>query len=283
MKQLVLIAISAILLMSFVPVTIKWISANEATIGIVRLFIGVVGIALILLYKKRSIQLTGKDWFWLVSLGLVFAFHWYTYFKSIKLSDASLAAIGIATFGIHLLILNRIFYKEKLYATDFVAVVMAIGGIYLASPSVSLDAVKLEGFWISIFSGFLYGCLPLINRQISHLTTNTRALGQFGFALAGFCFLLPQSDFNLPVNDWYGLIFLGVFSTLIAHTLWNKASTELPGNFTAVIYYLYVPMAIIMGYFFLGEPMNWEKLTGAALIIAANIWVALVHKKKQSS
>ncbi|MCW8880232.1 MAG: DMT family transporter [Kangiellaceae bacterium] len=281
LKSLILIAISAILLMGFVPVTIKWVDANEATIGLIRLFIGAFGIGIILLFRRRSLKLKPTEWYWLLSLGLVFAVHWYSYFKSIKLSDASLAAIGVATFGIHLLVLNRIFYKEKLFASDFVAVAIALVGIFLASPSLELDTIKLKGFLIAIFSGFMYACLPLINRQLMHLTTNTRAFGQFGFALVAFCFLIPQSNFELSSNDWMGLIFLGVFSTLIAHTLWIKASTELPTSFTAVLYYCYVPLAIILGYFFLNEPIGWQKLTGAALIILANVWVALGHKKKQ--
>ena len=281
LKNLILIAISSILLMGFVPVTIKWVEANEATIGLIRLFIGAFGIGVILLFKKRSLKLQRKEWYWLLALGLIFAVHWYSYFKSIKLSDASLAAIGVATFGIHLLVLNRIFYKEKLFASDFIAVAIALVGIYLASPSLELNAIKLEGFIIAIFSGFMYACLPLINRQLIHLTTNTRAFGQFGFALIAFCFLIPQSNFELSSNDWLGLIFLGVFSTLIAHTLWIKASTELPTSFTAVLYYCYVPLAIVLGYVFLDEPVGWQKLTGATLIIVANVWVAIGHKKKQ--
>lgn len=281
LKSLILIAISAILLMGFVPVTIKWVDANEATIGLIRLVIGAFGIGIILLFKRRSLKLKSTEWYWLVTLGLVFAVHWYSYFKSIKLSDASLAAIGVATFGIHLLVLNRIFYKEKLFASDFIAVAIALVGIYLASPSLDFNSIKLEGFLIAIFSGFMYACLPLINRQLTHLTTNTRAFGQFGFALVAFCFLIPQSNFELSSNDWMGLVFLGVFSTLIAHTLWIKASTELPTSFTAVLYYCYVPLAIVLGYFFLNEPIGWQKLSGASLIIVANVWVALGHKKKQ--
>lgn len=280
-RGLLLIALAAILLMGFVPIIIKWVSANEATIGLVRLSIAALGIALLLKFKGRKLEVSKNDLKWLILLGFVFAVHWYTYFKSIKLSDASLAAIGVATFGIHLLFLNRVFYGEKLNAIDFVAVIVAFIGIYLTSPTLTFSETKVSGFFIAILSGFLYACLPLINRKIPHLSTNVRALGQFGFALIFFLPLLPMSNFQMPTNDWIGLIVLGVVSTLVAHTLWIKASTELPTSITAVIYYCYVPMAIILGFYFLDESLNWEKLTGASLIIGANIMVALFHKKKQ--
>lgn len=277
-RSLLFIAISAILLMSFVPVIIRWVNANEVTIGIVRLGIGVIGLTVFVLFSKKREQLNQHDFIWLGFLGLVFALHWFTYFKSIKMANASLASIGIATFGIHLLLLNALILKEKISITDVIAVLLSFLGIYIASPEAQIEQEKLRGFLIAIFSGFLYACLPLINRKLMHLSTNTRALGQFSFALVAFLCLIPQANFDLMLTDWQGLITLGILSTLIAHTLWIKASTELPTNITAVIYYAYVPLAIFFSYVFLHEPLTWNKIVGASLIILANVIVVLLHK-----
>jgi len=281
LRSLVLIAIGAILLMSFVPVLIRYTQANEATIGIVRLAIGAAGLLIMLIFVKKRPQLNRHDWFWLIFLGAVFAVHWYTYFRSIKLADASLAAIGVATFGIHLLLLNSLFFGEKLKLVDGFAVSMSFAGIYIASPAIDLDSAKLTGFIFSIVSGFLYACLPLINRQLAHLPTNTRALGQFGFGLLAFLVLLPQANFQLGAIDWLSLLMLGLVCTLVAHTLWIKVSTELPANFTAVIYYGYVPMAMLLSYLFLNESITWQKITGAIFIIGANILVVFEHQRNK--
>ncbi len=278
LTQLILIAITAIALMSIVPVLIKWISANAATIGIIRLAIGAFGIGLVVITTQKRLTITKQEFAWLLLLGLVFAIHWYSYFVSIKMSDASLAAIGVATFGIHLLILSSIFNRDRFKLLDFFAVIISLTGIYLASPELDIEQDKLQGFLLSIVSGFLYACLPIINQRIPGLPTNTRALGQFSFALLAFLFLLPQADFNLSIKDWQGLIILGVVSTLIAHTLWIKASTELPANFTAIIYYGYVPASMILSAIFLDEEMTWHKIAGAILIIGANIMVIVFHK-----
>jgi len=281
--NLIIIAVVAILLMSIVPVIIKWIQVNPATIGIVRLSIGFLGIAVFVLFTGSKVSVSRKELMWLSILGLIFALHWYSYFYSIKTANASLAAIGVATFGIHLLILSSIFNREKISMSDIVAVIISIGGIYIASPSLDLELGKLQGFMLAIVSGFLYACLPLINRRLDHIPTSTRALGQFGFALLGFLFLLPQSNFELDDYDWQGLILLGVLSTLVAHTLWIKVSTELPTNLTAVIYYCYVPIAMLLSFLMLGESITWQKITGAMMIISANIMVILMHKKTQKA
>ncbi len=276
--SLLLIAFTAIALMSIVPVIIKWISANEVTIGIVRLAIAAGGIGLILLAKGRAIQIQQGQLKWLILLGLVFAVHWYTYFLSIRMTDASLAAIGVSTFGIHLLLLSVIFKNERFNKVDLVAVAMCVFGMLLASPSFQLEPQKWLGFAVSVLSGFLYACLPLINQQASQVSTQTRAFAQFGFALMVFLPFVPFADFKLDEHSWQGLIVLGVLSTLIAHTLWIKVSTELPSNLTAVVYYGYLPLTLVLSYFLLEESMNYAKLLGAALIIAANIMTIFFHK-----
>jgi drug/metabolite transporter (DMT)-like permease len=282
-SQLILMAIFAVILMSIVPVIIKWVNVNPATIGIVRLSIAVLGIGIFVIASKSALSLSRKDLMWLALLGLVFALHWYSYFVSIKKADASLAAIGVATFGIHLLLLSSFINSEKFRATDILAIVISIAGIYLASPKVNLQQDKLQGFLLAITSGFLYALLPIINQRINHIPTKIRALGQFGFALLAFLLLLPQANFNISLNDWKGLIVLGLLSTLIAHTLWIKVSTELPSSLTAVIYYSYVPMAMLLSFFLLNESMSWHKITGAGLIIFANIMVIMQHNSTSIS
>ncbi len=281
LSRLIFIALLAVLLMSIVPVIIKWINANAATIGIVRLAIAAAGIAVLMAFSKSNSRFSRRDLSWLALLGFVFACHWYSYFLSIKLGDASLAAIGVATYGMHLLILSSLIKKEKLVLSDWFALIISFAGIYLASPSFNFEPEKMQGFLLAVLSGLLYASLPLINQQLAHLKTKPRALGQFGFALCAFLVLLPQADFNLSLVDWQGLLVLGVVSTLLGHTLWNKASTELPNNLTAVIYYAYVPIAMLLAYFLLDEIMTWQKIGGAFLIISANIMVVYLHNKSR--
>ena len=277
--SLIIIAFISVLLMSLVPVIIKWIDANPATIGIVRLTIAVIGLVLLALALRQRIICNRTELFWLIFLGFVFAVHWYTYFLSIKLATASLAAIGVATFGIHLLILSSLIKNEKIQPSDWLAISLSFVGIIIASPKLNVDFNQLQGFMLAILSGFLYACLPLINQRISHLNTNTRAIGQFGFALLFFLFLLPSTNFNLKPTDWYGLLALGILSTLIAHTLWIKITTELPTNLTSVIYYSYIPISIVLSVIFLAEEMTWQKILGALMIISANLLVMILHKK----
>lgn len=281
--KLILLALLAIFTMGFVPVLIYGIAANEATIGLVRLLIAGGGIALLMAARKQFHTLSRSDVRWLVLLGLVFAVHWYLYFFSIKRAGASLAAIAVCTFGIHLLFVNRWFFKEPIRSRDMLAVLIAFAGVYLATPIEQGSETQLIGFVVGVISGFLYACLPPINRQISHLSTNYRALGQFGVGACCFALLWPITDWQLTTRDWSGLVVLGLMCTLLAHTLWNKVSTEMPGPFTAVIYYLYIPQAMVLSVWFLDEQLTWQMVVGAALIISANVLVVLTHRRREAA
>ena len=276
--QLILLALLSIFLMSFVPVLVKGIAANEITIGIVRLAIGALGIAFIAKGKKQALVTRDTVW-WMLLLGAVFSAHWYTYFKSLKMSTVSLGAIGVSTFGVYLLLMNWVFFKEKLKSVDLIAVFVAFAGVMLVTPDDGINPEHFDGFLLAMFSGFLYACLPIINRKGNHLSTEQKAFGQFGFGLLFFIWFAPLGNWELTGMDWGGLVILGIVCTLIAHTLWIKVSSELPNSITATVYYFYIPIAMLLSFLLFDEELGWEKLTGAGLIISANIMVVLLHKR----
>ncbi|SET49329.1 DMT family transporter [Thalassotalea agarivorans] len=279
--QVALMAAVAVILMSTVPVTVKMISASVVEIGAVRLAIAFAGLTLLLYFRGFRWQLPKQHWFALLALGLIFAAHWYTYFLGIKLSTPSVAALGVATFGIHLVVLSAIFLRQPLRAADAVALVLALLGIFLLSPKIDWQSDYFLGLVSSVVSGLLYACLPIVNTKFKAISGNVRAWGQFAFALIPFAVLSTFEGWQLTNFDWTGLLFLGVFATLLAHTLWVHASAELPGTFTSVIYYLYIPFAMALSVIFEQEVLSLNTIAGGCIIIAANIIAIVAHKKQQ--
>ena len=281
--HLILLTLIAVTLMGFVPVLVKWTNANEATIGVARLFIGTVG-TLILMASAKSLSslatITRKDWLWLAMIGLVFSLHWYSYFLAIKIASVSFAVIGVSTYGIHLLVLNYFVFKEPIKKAEVLAIILAFTGVLIATPALNLDSDAFIGFSYGLVSGFLYGLLSIMHKKAGHLPTQHRALGQFGFALICFSLFWTSTNWQLNTADWLNLLCLGVFCTLVAHTLWIKVSTELPANITAILYYFYLPVAIGLSVIILDEVLNWQKLLGAAFIVMANVIIILMHSKK---
>lgn len=269
--RLILIALCAIACMSFVPVLIKSVAANEITIGIIRLGIAIALLTPLLLIKNYVKGLTQKDWLGLLAIGLCFGLHWITYFYSIKLASASIGAIAVSTFGIHLLLLNALFKKQSVRGSDWFTIILCFIGCLMLLPGSQAEPNALLGLIVGIFSGLLYAAMPLLHQRLPTTPTLVRVWGQFFFALLCFLPFVGFSQWNLTSVDWWQLGVLGVVCTVIAHSLWVKASTELPASITGVVYYLYIPLAMVMSWYFLDEKMSVSMILGAALIIAANI------------
>lgn len=269
--------ILAAFLFGCTPVFIKKVTASPVTIGIVRLTIASVLMYLIFVGAKKVKQIKWRDWKSLMLIGLVFGLHWVSYFYAVKVSTPSIAILGLTSFGIYLMLFGWIFQKKKPMLFDWFTVIMAIGGNLLIVPEFSLQNDVTLGLLIGLGSAMFFAISPLLHQKNSHISSYTRAFGQYSFGLLFFCTLAFQADFDLPETDWYYLGILGVVCTLGAHTLWLRATTELPHAASSIIYYLGVPVAMVVSYLFLDEPMPLNKILGAALIILANIIGIVKH------
>lgn len=268
--------------MSAVPVLVKSTAANEVTIGLARLFIAAMLMTPLVLARGSLKTLGIAQIKSLTAIGAVFSLHWLSYFLSIKLSTASIGAMAISTFGIQYLLLARILNKEYTGTVEWCAVALCLLGCILAVGEFSLSSSSVLGMLVGVASGTLYASLPLLHQRASAIDTVTRAWGQFTFALCCMLPLIGFSDWHLSSNDYISLLVLGVLCTVIAHGLWIKASTELPAIATSLVYYLYVPIAMLSSAWFLEETMTAGKLIGAALILGSSIGVTLYRFRRAS-
>ena len=281
-NRLLFIALTAVLTMSAVPVLIKSTEANSVTIGIVRLLIAVAAFAPVVLWRRRLLRLSARQWRQLLVIGLVFGVHWLTYFLSIKLATAAIAALTILTYSVQYLVLAFLFNRERVRAVEWLAIGLCFAGCLVVAPDLSLGNDVTAGIAVGLFSALLYAALPLLHQRAAGIETTERAFGQFLFALPVFLPLLGLANWNLGVSDLYQLLVLGLLCTVVSHTLWVKATTELPAIYASMIYFLYLPGAFVGSVVFLGEPATPRKLLGCAIVLGASAALSLYRYRRQS-
>lgn len=272
----------AIALFSSITIVVKLISADPMTIGFVRLVIAVVFGYFILVKKNMLRSLSGKDWFWLFVLGFSFGIHWLAFFYSIKIGYASIAVIGVSTYGVQIILISMFLHGRPFYFTDAVAIGVVLLGNFLIIPEFSLDNDVTKGFLIGVVSAFFYAILPSIHQKNTHIDSGTRSFGQFLFAGVFFTLFLPSMSFSLSLYDWLGLLYLGVVVTLVAHTLWIRVTTHVSAVPASLMYYLSVPLAIVLSVLVLGEPLTWQVIAGTVCILLGNV-LGIVHQIKSNS
>jgi len=272
----------AAFLFGLTPIFIKQVTANVVTIGVVRLSIALFFIYIFFVGKEKLKKLKLKDWKALAIIGVVFGLHWVSYFYSVKIATPSIALLGLTSFGIYVILIGWIFQGKKPGWVDWLSVGIAIGGNLLIVPEFSLQNEVTMGLLIGLFSAIFFAFLPLLHQRIAHIDSYTRAFGQYFFGLIFFLFFITESNWDLPLNDWYYLAILGIVCTLGAHTLWLRATTMLPATATSIIYYLAIPIAMVTSYIFLEEAMPEKKVIGAVLIVVANL-IGIVKQLKNSA
>ncbi|MGA9116750.1 MAG: DMT family transporter [Bacteroidota bacterium] len=276
-------ALIAVFFFGCIAVVVRFVSANPFTIGIARLGIAVALLFPFLLLTGRLEGFRRRHVRPLVLLGVVFALHWLTFFFSIKTGSASMATIGLSTYGVHLILLGRLFGLNTVRFTDLAAVALAVAGTLLVVPEFSLRNREVVGLGLGVLSGFLYAFLPVLHQKHAGIPAFTRALGQFSVALLVFTCFWPLSDWRLSAADWGGLVFLALFPTLLSHTLWVRVTTVLSTATTSVLYYLYVPISLFLSVFLLGERVDAAMTAGAALIVGGNVLGVLGHLRVGTS
>jgi drug/metabolite transporter (DMT)-like permease len=277
------IAIEAAVALFFfgcIAVVVKFVSANAITIGIARLAITLSIMLPFLLTTRRLKGISLADMRPLALMGIFFALHWLTFFFGIKIGSASIASVGLSTYGVHLIILGWFFHRNKVTGVDLLVLMLAVAGNILVVPEFSLRNREVMGLGLGVLSGFFYAFLPILHQKYSHLPAFTRALGQFAFAFVVFLMFWPLSNWNLSTRDWSGLLFLAIMCTLVSHTIWVRVTTTLSTRTTSVIYYLYVPVSLILSVVALDERVDVPIIAGAVLIILANVLGVFHHVKR---
>lgn len=261
-----------------IAVVVKFISANPFTIGIARLAITVAVLAPLLYFTGRLRDFSRSEVGPLALIGAFFACHLLAFFFGIKIGSASVAAVGLATYGIHLIVLSWFFQHSRITLPDVLLIAMAVGGTILVVPEFNVRNREVMGLGLGVLSGFFYAFLPILHQQHARIPAFTRALGQFAFGLLTFLLFWPLSDWHLEMRDWWGLLFLGTLCTLLGHTLWVRVTTVLSTKTTSIIYYLYVPVSLVLSVIVLDERVDAGMIAGAGLIIMANI-IGAVYRR----
>lgn len=274
-SRLIVTGIAAVLTMSAVPVLVKSTEANIVTIGISRLAIAVLAFTPFVLHRARLLRLSRRQWLQLVVIGCTFGLHWLAYFASIKLATAAIAALTILTYSVQYLVLAYIFNGETVRPLEWLAIGLCFAGCVVVSPELTFGNDVTLGIAVGLFSALLYAAMPLLHQRASDIGTLDRTYGQFFFALLVFVPLWGQANWDLGTTDVYQLVVLGLLCTVISHGLWVKASTELPAIYTSMIYFLYLPGAIVGSMIFLGEPLTPRKLLGCTMVLVASVALSL--------
>lgn len=195
-----------------------------------------------------------------------------------KTVQAGVASVIVALSPILIAISARFLLGERLRWIQRLGIGIAfLGVVFLSGGGYKFDIGILYIFIATISAS----CYTVMQKQ---LLLKYRAIDLTACNIwFGTLFLLPYAPklySELHANSAVALlpiIWLGIFPSALAYTMWAYSLRRFTANQCASVLYLSPIFAFIIGWLWLGELPTYQHLLGGVIILAG---IALVNKKK---
>ena len=266
----------AVFLAGFTAVLGRLITLNEGLLVWYRLLITVLVLAVILYVKKEFKKIDAKDIFRMAGVGGIIAFHWVTFYGSIKYGNISVALVCLSAAGFFSALIEPVLFKKKIVLAEVLLGLLAIAGIYIIfdfHPKFKL------GIAYGILAALGAAIFPMFNKQlIKEFSPRTLTFYELfgGFVILSLLLpfylkFTPNSYYIPTVTDFGWLIILAVICTVLCFDLQLKALRKISAFTSNLMYNLEPLYGIVLAFIFFGEGKSFHKefYIGVALILLA--------------
>jgi len=291
----------AVLLWGFTAILGKAISLSAPVLVWYRMILSAAILFLIITFRKGWPKIDKKELRRLLLIGILFAIHWIAFYASVKLANASIAVVCLASASVFTAVLDplfngRKFNKAELYLS-FLAVI-GVACIYVFHAEDADGAQPMVNFKLGLLSGLLASVIaslfsvlnkPLAEKYPARPLVFWEMAGGLAFLslLAPF-YILNQPEIQLlPVGlDYLWIILLAYCCTVWAQSL-AMASLKTLSAFTVTLSVNMEPVyGIILAFLVFKEnnQLGYGFYIGMAFIftsIALQLALTLRHSRRQ--
>ena len=204
----------------FTAVLGKLISLDAMPLVWYRMSLAVLFILLYIWYKKVPLKVPLKTLLGFLFAGLVIAFHWFTFFKAIKVSNISVTLACLSTGAFFASLMEPLFYGRKVIWYEVFFGIIVFIGLYIIF---NIDGHFVNGILLALTSAFLSALFSMINGKYAkeYNPTVISFYELLGGVLFFSIFLYCTGSFNTSFfkvsnSDWLYLIILSTFCTAYA-------------------------------------------------------------------
>lgn len=267
----------AVLLFGLSGLFAKIIPYHAAIIVLGRVFFAAIFLFIIIKILDCSLQLKRrKDIAIFFIIGFILALHWFSFFFSIQLSSVAVGLITFATFPVFSVLLEPIFFKERLRMSNIgVALIVFIGVVLIVENFHFENSVFVGVLW-GIVSALTFAVLSIANRHlVKGYSSIVIGFYQNSFAfivLIPVLFILP---FQFQLQNILLLALLGIVFTGVSHVLFINGLKSVTVQRASVIACLEPVYGIVAAIILLSELPAARELLGMVIILTMAVYVTL--------
>ncbi len=259
---------------------------EPVTIIVLRLIIASVVLSVYALLTKKSFSIKIKSHLYILLLAAVASFHLWIQVTGLKYTSASNTGWIIGTAPVFIAVLGIMFFKEKIKLVQVLGVVLALTGLILLISKgdiTSVDFISTKGDLLVLGSAFTWGLYSTINKKISLSYSPTMTILYLFIFMAIFIvpFNLTQekiiSIVHLSSTGWLMVLFLGIFCSGVAYSIWSYALRVLDSGKVGAFLYIEPFVTVLAAWIFLSESITLLMIISGLII---TLGVVLVNKDK---
>ena len=200
----------------------------------------------------------------------------------------NLSLISI-TFPVFVVILSRIFFRELITVNNGVGIIIVTTGVIVLITKGDLSrllnlSISIGDVWMLLAAIIFAVYSILLKQKPKQLSIWALQLSTF---IVGLIFLFPffiweyvtASPIEYDANIIYSILYVGVFASLSAFVLWNKAIVTVGPSKAGMIYYTLPLFSGFLAYLFLKEGISIIHFYSAVLIFSGIITANYESKK----
>ncbi len=222
-----------------------------------------------------------------LGIGIIVALHWITFFWSIKIANASIALVSLATASFFTSLMEPLIVRRKLKPYELLLGILIVPGMVLIVNHTELN--MQFGIVLGLISAFLVSLFSALNKRFIGKAddlsiTFLEMSGAWLFITLMLPFLGNQIDyasFFPRADDWIYLLILSFVCTTFAYVLGLKALHHLSAFASSLIINLEPVYGIILAWLILKEnkELSTEFYLGVGLIVLVVFCYPFVRKR----
>lgn len=243
----------------------------------IRVFVGVAGMALVLLARDRSLfRVRLRDLWIFAGTGIVSVTLFNVcYFSCMQMSEASIAVVLLYTSPIWIMLMSAFFFKEQLTVRKIVALLMTFAGCVLVAGILG-GAVRLTptALLLGVASGVFYATYSIFGR-VALERYDTFTITFYTFLAGAICALFIGSPVHVMqvMAQQPGAIAwalgIGVICTIFPYLLYTKGLQGLETSRAGILATVEPVVGALLGLLVYGESAGALKICGMLLIVGA--------------
>lgn len=248
---------------------------NPNSVLLWRYALGMPFVAIMLLFRGRSLAISRSELAPALVLGILMATSSLTLFASYKYMNAGIASTLLFIYPIMVTLLMIFFFHEKFKLSIVLCLVVMIIGLYMLMMPSNGVTVSSMGLMLVVLSSLTYA-IYLVMVNVSERVKRIPTLKLLFYVLlsgcAMFLLLIPAGNpLVVPHSsaEWFYVLALALIPTVLSLICTTVAIQNIGATPTAILGALEPVTAVMISVFILGQPMTVREIAGAVLILAA--------------